>query len=118
MATVLVVDDDGALLQFVTMLLEQNGHAVLGALNGVEALMLYSSYRSRIDLVLTDVVMPGMSGVELAQRLRSLNPGLPILLMSGFVPEEIAVPHGFRLIQKPFKAALLIETIGQALTTG
>jgi CheY-like chemotaxis protein len=115
MAGVLVVDDDSALLGLVTMLLQQGGYTVLSTSNGVEALMVYSSYRSSIDLVLSDVLMPGMNGVELAGRLRALNPALPILLMSGFVPDEIAIPEDLQLIPKPFNPSRLVEMIEEAL---
>jgi CheY-like chemotaxis protein len=117
MASVLLVDDERFLLDFVSMVLRQAGHDVLSASNGVEALMIYSSYRSNIDLVLTDVLMPSMNGVELAGRLRALNPELPILLMSGFIPDEIAVPDNLQLLQKPFQPGQLLEAIRQSLAT-
>lgn len=117
MATVLLVDDERFLLDFVSMVLQQAGYDVLSASNGVEALMIYSSYKSSIDLVLTDVVMPGMNGVELAERLRALNPTVRILLMSGFVPDNIAVPEGLQLLQKPFQPSRLLEAISQSLAT-
>jgi len=115
MAGILVVDDDSGLLGLVTMLLKQRGHTVLAASNGVEALMVYSSYRSSIDLVLSDVLMSGMNGVELAERLRAFNPALTILLMSGFVPDDIAIPADLQLIPKPFNPGRLIEVIEEAL---
>jgi CheY-like chemotaxis protein len=117
MASVLLVDDERFLLDFVSMVLRQAGHDVLSASNGVEALMIFSSYRSGIDLVLTDIVMPSMNGVELAGRLRALNPELPILLMSGFVPDDITVPDNLQLLQKPFQPSQLLEAIRQSLAT-
>jgi len=117
MASVLLVDDERSLLDFVSMVLRQAGHDVLSASSGVEALMLYSSYRANIDLVLTDVVMPSMNGVELADRLRALNPEVRILLMSGFVPDEIAVPENVQLLPKPFQPSRLLEAISQSLAT-
>ena len=115
MATVLLVDDERSLLDFVSMVLREAGHDVLNASNGVEALMIYSSYKSSIDLVLTDIVMPGMNGVELAARLRALNPKLLILLMSGFVPGDITVPHDIQVLQKPFQPSRLLDAICQSL---
>ena len=71
MAAVLVVEDNDAVRQLVVMLLEQKGHSVLSASNGLEGLMVYSSYHSRVDLVLTDVDMPQMDGIQLAGRIRA-----------------------------------------------
>ncbi len=83
MATVLVVDDDEGIRQIVALILQQNGHQALLACNGLEALMVYSSYRASFDLVLTDVDMPQMDGIELAARIRAGDPYKKILLMSG-----------------------------------
>ncbi|HWB87446.1 MAG TPA: response regulator [Bryobacteraceae bacterium] len=115
MANVLVVDDDLNLLRLVAMVLKQNGHTVLSAVNGVEALMVYSTYHSRFDLVLTDIQMPGMNGVELAYRVRALDRSVRILFMSGFVPEGIELPPDITLLQKPFPLDQLIQTVGQTL---
>jgi CheY-like chemotaxis protein len=115
MANVLVVDDEPGLLQLIVMVLKQHGHTVLSASNGVEGLMVYSSYHGNIDLVLTDVQMPGMNGIEMAERVRAINPGARILLMSGFVPDNLAVPGEFQLIRKPFMPKQLVEYVAQAL---
>jgi len=115
MPSVLVVDDEHALLQFVSMVLQQSGYSVLTASNGVEGLMVYSSYHAKVDLVLTDVQMPGMNGVEMAKRLRSLNPEIRILLMSGYVPDDVEVPQGLRLLNKPFRPHTLMEAVKEML---
>jgi two-component system, cell cycle sensor histidine kinase and response regulator CckA len=115
MANILVVDDEPSLLQLVIMILKQNGHTVLSASSGVEALMLYSSYRSEVHLVLTDVQMPGMDGIELARRLRALNPSVKIVLMSGFVPDDIELPKDLQLLSKPFPPNLLVAVVDQTL---
>ena len=115
MAAILVVDDQPDLLGLTAMILKQSGHAVLCASSGVEALMVFSSYRAKIDLVLTDVVMPGMSGVELAARLRALDPLVKILLMSGFVPDDARLPKDLLLLRKPFLPDGLIEAVEQIL---
>ena len=116
MASVLLVDDDRSLLGLLTMVLQQGGHEVHGASNGVEALMLYSSNRPKIDIVVSDILMPGMNGVELSARLRALNPKVRILLMTGFVPDEITVPDDLQVLQKPFEPASLIDAIEQRLS--
>jgi two-component system, cell cycle response regulator CpdR len=118
MANVLVVDDEPALLQLVTMVLKQSGHTVLTASSGVEALMLYSSYQSKVDLVLSDVMMPGMNGIELAKRCRALNAGVRILLMTGYMSGNLEVPHDIQVLQKPFLPAHLIEVVEQTLQAG
>jgi CheY-like chemotaxis protein len=115
MANILVVDDEPSLLQFVGMILKQNGYTVLSASSGIEALMLYSSYRSEIHLVLTDVQMPGMNGIELAERLRALHPTIKIVLMSGFVPDDIEVPKDLQLLTKPFLPDRLVTAVEQTL---
>jgi len=115
MPSVLVVDDEPALLQFVSMVLQQSGYTVLTASNGVEALMVYSSYHEKVDVVLTDVQMPGMNGIELTKRLRAINPEIKILLMSGYVPDGLAVPHGVRLLSKPFLPNRLMEAVKEML---
>ena len=115
MANILVVDDEPGLLQFVGMILKQNGHTVLSASSGVEALMLYSSYRSEIHLVLTDVQMPGMNGIELAERLRAVHPTVKVVLMSGFVPDDIEVPKDLQLLTKPFLPDRLVAAVEQTL---
>jgi two-component system, cell cycle sensor histidine kinase and response regulator CckA len=115
MANVLVVDDEPMIVQLVTMALKQNGYTVLIASGGVEALMVYSSYHSQIDLVLTDVVMPGMNGVELAERIRAQDPTVNILLMSGSVPEDIKVPPDLQLLAKPFVPTQLLKIVEQTL---
>jgi two-component system, cell cycle sensor histidine kinase and response regulator CckA len=115
MANILVVDDEPSLLQLVTMVLKQHGHTVLSASNGVEALMVYSSYQARVDLVLSDVMMPGMNGIELAERFRALNPEVRILLMTGFVPESLQVPKGVQVLKKPFLPKHLMEAVEQAV---
>lgn len=115
MASILVVDDETSILQLVTMVLKQRAYTVLSASNGVEALMVYSSYRSEVDLVLTDIMMPGMNGIELAGRIRALDPNVKILLMSGFTPGNIEIPGNLQLLNKPFLPTRLIETVEEIL---
>jgi two-component system cell cycle sensor histidine kinase/response regulator CckA len=117
MANVLVVDDEPNLLQLVVMILKQNGHTVLSASNGVEALMVYSSYHSKFDLVLTDVMMPGMNGIELVERFRAIDSSIRILLMSGFVPDDIELPQDLPFLKKPFPPDRLMAAVEQTLAT-
>jgi len=72
MATVLVVDDEPAILKLIATMLEAE-HSVITAESGVEALTILESYHDRIDLIVTDVMMPGMTGLELLERLESIH---------------------------------------------
>jgi CheY-like chemotaxis protein len=77
--------------------------------------MLFSSYRSKIDLLLTDITMPGMNGLELVERIRAIDPGVHILLMSGSVPEGIKIPSDLRVLRKPFLPQEMIQVVEQIL---
>jgi CheY-like chemotaxis protein len=102
MAAVLVVDDDPGICQLARTILEQRGHAVLSASNGVEALIVYTSYHSRLDVVVvTDVNMPQMGGIELAARIHAMHPLRRIVLMTGSTPE--GVPEYCTVLTKPFR---------------
>lgn len=103
MATVLVVDDDTAIRELVAMILKMSGHGVLLASNGLEALMVYSSYRSRLDLILTDIDMPQMNGIELVARIRALDPSKKVLVMSGRPLDDMHGVEDCALLPKPFK---------------
>jgi two-component system, cell cycle sensor histidine kinase and response regulator CckA len=114
MATVLVVEDNEALRQLVVMLLQQKGYNVLSACNGLEGLMVYSSYHTRLDLVLTDIDMPQMNGIALATRIRALDPSRKIVFMSGASDD----PEGlgsYPLLSKPFRPDELIAAVEGAL---
>ena len=109
MAMVLVVDDDPGMRQLVRMILEQSGHVVLSATNGVEALMVYASYHSRLDVLVTDVDMPQMGGIELAARIRAMHAPNRIVLMTGSILEK--VPEYCTLLSKPFRPDELIAAV-------
>src|SRR5215475_12281415 len=101
MATILVVDDDPGVLQIVTLLLQQKGHHILPATNGLEALMVYSSYQLKIDLVLTDIDMPQMNGIDLAGRMRANTPSPKIIFMSGREPDALKNLEASTVLSKP-----------------
>src|SRR5580765_2536320 len=115
MATVLVVEDEEALRQLVVMLLQNKGHDVLQACNGLEGLMVYSSYRARLDLVLTDIDMPQMNGLLLATRIRALDPSRKILFMSGRPPENPDELGNSPLLSKPFRPDQLMAAVEGAM---
>ncbi len=105
-ATILVVEDEPALLAIATRMLESNGYRVLRAGGPAEALQIVDEHPARIDLLVTDVIMPGMNGHALARRLLEKRPGLRVLYMSGYPSDVIAdqgvLVDGVQFLQKPF----------------
>lgn len=103
---VLVVEDELALLSMDKMMLERLGYLVLAAGTPDEAIRLSEKHANEINLVITDVVMPEMTGRELAERLQSLYPGIKIMFMSGYTADVIAhrgvLDENVNFIQKPF----------------
>jgi len=117
--TVLLVEDDLSLLGLSSRMLEHLGYQVLSANSAEEALALASSHAAEIRLLLTDVIMPGMNGRELAERLKIVVPGLRCLFMSGYTADVIA-HHGVlekdvHFIQKPFTKNDLARKLREAI---
>jgi two-component system cell cycle sensor histidine kinase/response regulator CckA len=117
--TVLLVEDADALRKLTHMLLEQNGYRVLAAAGGAEAIVIVRENPEHIDLVLTDVIMPGLDGHALAMRLESIRPGLNVLYMSGYT-DSVLLEHGVlasgtNLLHKPFTEDGLIRKIREVL---
>jgi signal transduction histidine kinase len=117
--TILVVEDEPAVLRVVTRILQRNNYSVLAATNGTEGLALAADHE--FDLLLTDGVMPGISGLELADRVRQTHPQAPVLLMSGYSPDLAgsgrALPVDIPLVQKPVTERTLLEAIRAAIET-
>jgi PAS domain S-box-containing protein len=114
--TVLLVEDEERVRRIATRCLERAGYRVLAVADGEDALRLAVT-TPRIDLVLTDVVMPGMSGPQVAEHLRAARPGVPVLFMSGFsqdLPDSLAPPPG-SLLQKPFTPEVLVARVADAI---
>jgi signal transduction histidine kinase/ActR/RegA family two-component response regulator len=115
--TVLVAEDEESVRSLVRRILEGCGYEVLDAARGEDALARFTQAGGAIDLLVTDVIMPGMSGPELARRLRSRNPGLRILYMSGYT-DDLLTKHGIRdadFIQKPFSPDAFARKVLEAL---
>ncbi|HWF37211.1 MAG TPA: PAS domain S-box protein [Candidatus Acidoferrales bacterium] len=117
---VLLVEDEKGVRQLTREYLEASGYTVLEAEDGQIALELSSAHMGHIDLLLTDVVMPGISGRELAERIVQMRPGIKTLYMSGYTDRAI-VHHGILqtdtvLLQKPFSLATLASKIQEILT--
>ena len=117
--TILLVEDADALRKLTHMLLEQHGYHVLVAANGAAALQLVEQKPERIDLLLTDVIMPGLNGRALAERLEILQPSLKVLYMSGYTDDAIVnhgvLESGTQLLHKPFSEESLIRKVREVL---
>jgi two-component system, cell cycle sensor histidine kinase and response regulator CckA len=117
--TILLVEDDGQVRRVAKDILEQNGYQVFDAPNAGEALLLSERHPETIDLLLSDVVMPQMSGPELAKRLSNARPGLRVLCMSGYTDDSI-VRHGvleshIAYLQKPITPETLTRRVREVL---
>ncbi len=117
--TILLVEDEPAILRMTTMMLELLGYKVLAAPTPGEALRLAQEHAGGIDLVLTDVVMPEMNGRDLAKNLLSIYPDMRRLFMSGYTADVIAhqgvLDVGVHFMQKPFSLADLKMKLREAL---
>ena len=106
--------------RLASSLLAQAGYTVIEAECGVDALALARQHTGAIDLLLTDVVMPRMSGKEMADRLLPLRPGMNVLYMSGYTDELLAkhgiLGPGMRLLEKPFTRESLVNTVREILS--
>jgi signal transduction histidine kinase/ActR/RegA family two-component response regulator len=117
--TVLLVEDEDSVRAMAARILRQKGFNVLEASDGGAALEALQEYGGPVDLILTDIVMPGVNGVELADRAGQLRPGMPVLFMSGYTEREVAERGGARsgtlLLNKPFRAGELIAAVRKVL---
>ncbi len=117
--TVLLVEDEDAVRTILHHLLQRRGYNVLMAANGTEALAVAAQHSSGIDLLVTDVVMPGMDGRQVAEALRRLHPNMQVLFLSGYTDDAI-MRHGIlesetAFLQKPFASAALAKKVRELL---
>jgi PAS domain S-box-containing protein len=117
--TVLLAEDEDGVRAFVVLALEVLGYTVLQARDGAEALALCRDDPRPIHLLITDVVMPRMSGRELAERVAALRPGLKVLYLSGYTDDAVVrhglLQEGVAFLQKPFTPAVLARKVRQVL---
>lgn len=115
----LLAEDEAVVRRLVTRILGRFGYTVLEADSGEAALDLVAESPGRIQLLLTDLVMPGMSGKDLADRLRKQQPQLKVLYMSGYPAEEIGrlgvLDDDLEFMAKPFSAEELLTKVRRAL---
>jgi DNA-binding NtrC family response regulator len=117
--TILAVDDDRSVLTLLDSVLQGAGYRVLLADGGWSAVQAYEAAREPIDLLLTDVIMPDLTGPVLAERLRSRQPDLRVLFISGHhdadLVQRFISRKGFILLSKPFSVDSLLRGVVQAL---
>jgi CheY-like chemotaxis protein len=119
--TILVLEDEPSLMILLRRVLGRYGYATLEAANAEEAIEQFSHSGQRIDLLMADVSLPGMSGVQLALLLRAEHPGLSVILTSGYPPNSWSVRNalflkrlgteGVSILLKPFIPRTLVQTI-------
>ena len=114
--TILFADDDGALQKFVLALLKSSHYKVIVANNGKEALEKARAFKGVIHLLLSDVEMPEMTGIELAIQLNQERPETRILLMSGLATGMLVLNNGWSFLPKPFMADMLRDRIRDFLS--
>jgi DNA-binding response OmpR family regulator len=114
--TILVVDDTPLVLSSVSLILKNAGFTVLSASSPEEAIQISLDFAGTIHLLLTDVMMPRMSGPDLAKKLMKERAGLRIMMMTGYTGGDLLVlNYGWQLITKPFVPALLREKVDNVL---
>ena len=117
--TILLVEDESAVRQLATKILERNGYRVLAAADGIEALDLFKCHADEVDLLLLDAVMPNMGGRETYERISALRPGIPALFCSGYSADVLqpgfAVGPGVQLLQKPYSPDEILRRIRELL---
>jgi len=117
--TILVVEDEEAVRKLAVRLLKRQGYKVLEAPDGGQAFILCEKYQDPIHLILSDVIMPGMSGRELVERLQRIHPEMRVLYMSGYT-DNVIIHHGIleqglAFIQKPFTLETLARKVREVL---
>ncbi len=117
---VMIVEDEAIVREITARVLMNAGYTVLESSGAKDALHAFAAYDGRIDLLLTDVVMPGMNGVELAERIHGLQPDLATVFMSGYANCDVWQKALRRAshIQKPFTVNSLLTRVAEALNAG
>jgi two-component system, cell cycle sensor histidine kinase and response regulator CckA len=112
--SVLVVDDETAVRRFAVRVLQREGYEVLEAADGLEALEMLRAGKVTVDLIVSDIVMPRMNGVELMQAVTESDPQIPVVLMSGYATaalSELGIATPCSIVPKPFPAERLLAEV-------
>lgn len=121
MANILLTDDDASIRQFIKGALERAGHKITVCADGLEALKALENQETFYDLLLTDVVMPGIDGLELSKKAAELRPDMKIIMITGFAAMAMNKaqpgPAPLRIISKPFHLGSLIREVEEILRT-
>ena len=115
-ATILIAEDEPTLLELLRKVLNSAGYEVLTAPDGKKALKIAERHPGKIDLLLSDVVMPEMSGVELAKALKAKRPESRIILTSAYSQGMLVMDSDWVFIPKPYFPLRLLEEVGKALS--
>lgn len=118
MARILIAEDDTAMRQFLAMALERAGHTVTACENGQDAFnTLVENTEAGFDLLLSDIVMPGMDGIELSRRAMAAMPTLKILFITGFAAVAADAAHQAQTLSKPFHLNDLVNQVERILAS-
>jgi two-component system cell cycle sensor histidine kinase/response regulator CckA len=115
LGTVLLVEDEEGIREVTAMLLSHLQYSVICAACGADAIEKFQSYEGTIHVLLTDVVMPGMTGLALAQTLCSMDPELRTIIMSGFSGDDMPHDETFPFLEKPFTREKLAKALRRVL---
>ncbi len=121
MANILLAEDDLSMRQFLTAALEKAGHSITPCANGLEALdQIKAAEAGDFDLLLADIIMPGLDGIELSQKAMTLLPGLKVMFITGFAAMALdgrvtEKAEGARIVSKPFHLSQLVNQIDEIL---
>jgi DNA-binding response OmpR family regulator len=121
--TILLIDDEASQRRFMRRVLEDAGYMVLEGADYDEALVIHGQFRGKIDVVLTDISLPGRNGYELVKTLLGIDPGVNAIFVSGPAGAEVCRYHGMattdvHFLEKPFQAAELLRRVRRVLESG
>jgi two-component system cell cycle sensor histidine kinase/response regulator CckA len=111
--TILLVEDEDFVRKVTCEVLRFAGYEVLPARNAIEAAAIFAHWKQRVALLLSDVVLPGRTGGELARELRAIDPALKVILISGYPQGRLSTPPAreFQYLEKPFSATTLMQKV-------
>lgn len=117
MSTILVVDDEPGIRRMLNLIFEQEGFSVYTVANGLEALRFPPLRAGEVDIVITDLIMPEMNGLTLAEKLKAQQPDLPVLILSASAESvDIVSSNVAKILTKPFDLTCLLDSVRQLLS--